>query len=141
MSYQHPGQDRPMPPGQGPIVENSQVAMIAYALFLAGFLVPFLPIIALIFAYVNRDSAPAWLATHYTWIIRTFWISIAYTLATGGIVLVCIVKGGEAGIGVGIMLSFALMILLMIWFLVRLIRGLMLLNNRQQVPDPRSWLV
>lgn len=120
MSYQPPGSQ------QGPLVENTQVAMITYVLFVAGCIVPVLPIIALIMAYVNRDTAPAWLATHYTWIIRTFWIGLAYLLLFMILVLV----------GIGILL----LLILPLWILVRLIRGLMLLNNRQPVPDPRSWL-
>lgn len=120
MSDQLPG------PGQSPIVANTQVAMITYVLFVAGCIVPILPIIALVMAHVNRDTAPAWLATHYTWIIRTFWIGLASLLVFMILVLV----------GTGLLP----LLILPLWILIRLIRDLMLLNNRQPVADPRSWL-
>ncbi|MCA0320576.1 MAG: hypothetical protein LCH88_21200 [Proteobacteria bacterium] len=142
MSYQNPAPGGPSTrqPGEGPIVQNSQVAMIAYVLVLASFVVPLAGIVAVILAYANRHSAPAWLATHFSWIIRTFWITVAYTLAIGVFVLVSIVNGGDAGLGVGIMLSILLSILMLIWLLVRMIRGLMLLNNREPIGNPQSWL-
>ncbi|QCK86067.1 hypothetical protein E8L99_10030 [Phreatobacter aquaticus] len=124
MTYQQPGQ---MPPqDQTPVVEATTMAMVAYVLFIAGAIIPLTPIIAVIMAYINRGTASAWLATHYTWIIRTFWISLAYSI-------LCIVL---MFVGIG----FLLLAVLVVWFLVRIIRGLMLLNKREPIADPNSWL-
>jgi uncharacterized membrane protein len=124
MTYQQPGQVPP--PGEPPVIEDTTMAMVAYILFIAGCVVPLTPIIAVIMAYINRGSASPWLSTHYTWIIRTFWISFVYAIVA--IILVFVAIG------------IPLLLVLAVWVLVRTIRGLMLLNKRQPLADPQSWM-
>jgi uncharacterized membrane protein len=97
-----------------------------YIFSLAGFIVPFTGLIGLIMAYMNRDGAPAWLASHYQFQIRTFWIGLLF--AAVSILL--------TAFGIGFLLLFAAAA----WFLVRYIKGLSLLNRRQDYPNPTTWL-
>src|SRR4051812_25246016 len=67
-----------------------------YALYLIGLTHGLTTIIGLIIAYASRDSAGPRMYSHYTWLIRTFWITLGGFVA-GGLLLL-----------VGIPLSFVL---------------------------------
>ena len=49
---------------------------IIYILYLVGFVIGVTAIIGLVIAYINRGKAGGWIETHYTWLIRTFWIAL-----------------------------------------------------------------
>ncbi|MGC8000290.1 hypothetical protein, partial [Salmonella enterica] len=54
---------------------------VAYALYLLGFATGGLTaIVGLIIAYAQREPAGAMARTHYTFLIRTFWMTIAWCL-------------------------------------------------------------
>ena len=59
--------------------DERQMAIIIYILFMVGFATfHTATIVGLVLAYVNRDGAPEWLRSHYTFQIRTFWIGLLY---------------------------------------------------------------
>ena len=60
-------------------------ANLVYILYLLALVVGITAIIGVVMAYINRNAAPDWLKTHYTFQIRTFWISLLYTVI--GVVL------------------------------------------------------
>lgn len=46
--------------------EHTSTAKAVYILYIVGWAIPIIAqIVGVIFAYVNRDTAPAWLQTHY----------------------------------------------------------------------------
>ncbi|MGH6993814.1 MAG: hypothetical protein ACRED8_14190, partial [Caulobacteraceae bacterium] len=69
----------PSPPTQPPPppiysgADERQLALIIYILYLIPFAWPVAHIVGLVLAYVNRPTTPAWLNSHYTYQIRTFW--------------------------------------------------------------------
>ncbi len=82
-------------------------------------------IIALIFAYVKRGEAQGtWLASHYRWLIRTFWFSLLWGFI-GGVVFVTLI---------GIPIAFAIWIATTVWVIYRLIRGFVLFKESKPVP-------
>jgi uncharacterized membrane protein len=86
-------------------------------------------IVAIIMAHVKRgDAAGTWLASHYRWLIRTFWFSVLWG-AIGGIIFVALFI-----ILVGIVIAYAIWIATTIWVLYRLIRGYLLFKDSQPVP-------
>jgi uncharacterized membrane protein len=101
-------------------------ARIVYILHLVSLLVGVTAIVGVIMAYVNQDSAPEALRTHYRYAIRTFWIGILYSVLA--IVLMAVVVG------------FLLAPLVAVWFIVRCVKGLKLLGERQPIPNPATWL-
>ncbi len=103
-----------------------KLALIIYILYLASFVIGLTGIIGLIMAYVNKSDAPNWLQSHYQYQIRTFWIGFLFAFA--GIVTMII------GIGYIILLASA------IWFIVRCVKGMKLLNESNQIPNPRTWI-
>jgi uncharacterized membrane protein len=76
--------------------EDKTLPVIVYVLYFLGLFHGLTMIIGLIIAYVSRDTAGPRMASHYTWLIRTFWTTLA------GMVL------GLLVIGVGIPLSVIL---------------------------------
>ena len=106
--------------------ETTGTAKWVYILSLAGFIIPFTGLIGLIMAYMNRAEAPAWLASHYQFQIRTFWIGLLYAAVSMLLMAVAI--------------GFVLLFAVAIWLLIRYIKGLSLLNRREAYPNPTSWL-
>jgi uncharacterized membrane protein len=86
-------------------------------------------IIAIILAYVKRaDAAGTWLASHYRWLIRTFWFSLLWGIV-GAVIFVVF-----AIILIGLVVGYAIWVATTIWVLYRLIRGYVLFNASQPVP-------
>lgn len=62
---------------QAPVTEEkTTIPMAVYILYLVGFLAGITALVGLVLAYVNRSDASAWLQSHYTFQIRTFWIGL-----------------------------------------------------------------
>ncbi len=84
-------------------------------------------LVGLIIAYVKRDElADTPFASHMTSAIRTFWISLIVGVV--GLVL--------SIVGVGIVV----LILLAVWQLFRIIRGIVRAIDRKPIDDPNGWL-
>jgi len=99
---------------------------LTYALYAIASVSGFPMLIGLIVAYVVRGEAPSWLRSHYTFLIRTFW---------GGVLLILV--GFLTWIfGIGMFLLWVLPL----WYVIRIVRGWVLLENRQPVPNPESLL-
>ncbi|MCW8915487.1 MAG: hypothetical protein OQK24_06485 [Magnetovibrio sp.] len=99
---------------------------IAYGLFAVAAISGFPMLIGLIVAYIARGEAPEWLKGHYTFLIHTFW---------GGLLLI-LVGVITWVVGVGMLLLWVLPL----WYVIRIVRGWILLENRQEVPNPQSLL-
>jgi len=138
------GQPEPeiIPPGSGAKPKRSQssgfddlsdalshplsMPRLTYVLYAIASVTGFPMLIGLILAYVARGEAPSWLQSHYTFLIRTFW---------GGLLLI-LVGLLTWVVGVGMFLLWVLPL----WYVIRIVRGWVLLENRQPVPSPKSLL-
>lgn len=113
--------------------------VLAYALFAiaavleiakTGFLAPapfltIIGIIAVIICYVKRDDAVGtWVASHFTWLIRTFWWSLFWAVA-GWIAFVTLI---------GIPIAFAIWLACAIWVIYRVVRGYLLFKDSKAIP-------
>jgi len=112
--------DRWLEPGK----TNLQVI---YILYLAGFVIGITPLIGVVLAYVNRGRSPAWIETHYTWAIRTFWIGLLYALISALLTF--------------ILIGFLLMLAVAVWFILRCIFGLQALSRGEPMKNPESWVL
>ena len=89
-----------------------------------AFLIGWPSIIAVILNYVKRGEVRgSWLETHFRWQIRTFWFGLLW--ASLCILLVI------ATLGVGILIVWIPLGLVAIWFVYRVARGWIRLNDRQ----------
>ena len=118
-------------------------ATLVYVLFaiavvgtlLSSGLVAFAPLVGLagiigvVIAYVKRGEAQGtWVASHFTWLIRTFWWSLLWDVL-GALVLVTL-----GLILIGIPIAIAIFVITSIWGIYRLVRGFLLFKDSQPVP-------
>jgi uncharacterized membrane protein len=134
------------PPTQSPaIVPTAPVSggLLAYALFAIGAVLeiagrgiasPFplmtiLGIIGVIVCYVKRDEArTTWVASHLTWLIRTFWWSFLWDLVG---LCILIVFGL---ILIGIPIAFGIWFVTALWVIYRVVRGYLLFKDSKPIP-------
>ena len=100
---------------------------VVYCLYLVSFVVGLTGIVGLIMAYVNRGKSAAWIDTHYTYAIRTFWIGLLYALIASFLMLVAI----------GVILIFGVAI----WIVVRCVIGLQKASAGEPIARPTSWWI
>ncbi len=101
-------------------------AKIVYILYLVGLVVGITSIVGVVMAYIYKGDAPEWLRDHYRWQIRTFWIGLLYTLI--GLVTSLILVG------------YLILLFVLVWYIVRCVKGLQRLDKRQPLADSGSWL-
>jgi len=104
---------------------GGRMAVIIYALYLAGLVVGITPIIGLVMAYIYRDDAPHWLRTHYHFQIRTFWIGLLYAFV--------------GAVATSIFIGWLILLFWLIWYVVRCVKGLKLAGEGEPVPNPTTW--
>jgi uncharacterized membrane protein len=102
-------------------------AQVVYILYLAGLVVGITGLIGLVLAYINRSRAEPWVATHYTWAIRTFWIGLLYGLISCVLIFMVI----------GVFLLFAVVV----WFIARCIIGLQAAGRGEPIKNPNGWFI
>jgi uncharacterized membrane protein len=86
-------------------------------------------IIGIIMAYVKRgDAVGTWLASHYRWLIRTFWFSLLWG-CIGAILFVLL-----AVVLIGFIIGPAIWIATALWVIYRIIRGYLLFKDSKPVP-------
>lgn len=102
-------------------------AKIIYILYLVSLVLGITGLIGLVMAYINKGDAPEWLKSHYQWQIRTFWMGLLYTVI--GLITTSILIG------------FLILLLNLIWFIVRCVKGLSALEKQQPPANPTSWLL
>ena len=108
--------DKPInAPGHG---QPLQPAIIVYALFGAGIIVPFAALAGLIYAYVERGKDPV-LDSHLSFQIATFWWGLLMMIV--GFVLAFVLIG------------FAIWAFWIVWLIVRLVTGFQLAQANQPI--------
>ncbi len=121
--------------------EDRTLPAIVYALYLVGLFNGLTILIGLIIAYVNRDTASPNMASHQTFLIRTFWIGLIASIASG---MLMIFGGTLLVILIGLpflLVGAAMGGLVYIWFAVRCIVGLIYLSRGEAYPRPTNLLI
>ncbi len=99
---------------------------IIYVLIIVSSVIPIIGLISVIMAYINKKDAPDWLESHYQFQIRTFWIGLLLLIV--GIALTIIIIG------------FFVILFLMVWTIIRGIKGMAYLDRKEAHPTPKSWM-
>jgi len=109
-----------------PLVSNNELVMVVYILYLAGFFTGITALAGVIIAHMQIGRSDPVSDTHFQFQIRTFWIGLLYVVI--GAMTAVVVVG--------------LLILLwwFIWTLIRCIKGLLAVNAREPIANPKSWL-
>lgn len=88
-----------------------------------------LGIAGLVVCYVKRGDAPgAWVDSHFTWLIRTFWWSLLWSIV-GFLVLFTL-----GLILIGIPIAIAIFIAVDVWVIYRLVKGYLLFKDSRPIP-------
>jgi uncharacterized membrane protein len=111
---------------QRPIVSDNALAFSVYVLYCVGFCTVISTLLGVIIAYVKVQDTDPVLRSHYQFQIRTFWIGLLY-LATG--IPLCMV-----------LIGIPLLAWWLVWSLIRIIKGIISLNECKPIANPRSWL-
>ena len=86
-------------------------------------------LIGIIMAYVKRgDATGTWLASHYRWLIRTFWFSLLWG-CIGAIIFALLLW-----VVIGLIIGPAIWIATALWVIYRIIRGYLLFADSKPVP-------
>ncbi len=110
----------------GEVEKTEKTVKIVYILYLVGIILGITTLIGLIMAYINKKNAPDWLQTHYRFQIRTFWIGFLYSFI--GVILSPVVIG------------YFILLFVLIWLIVRCVKGLKYLGQKEPYPNPTTWL-
>lgn len=105
------------------------VALASSGLPLVAPLTGILGIVAVIICYVKRgDAAGTWVASHFSWLIRTFWWSLLWAIV-GWLVLLTL-----GLILIGIPIAFAIWFVAGLWVIYRVVRGYLLFKDSRPIP-------
>ena len=135
------GSAQPMPipaaPSSDSLVTWTQAIYALHALSLAigilgaasvvgAFLIGWPSIVAVILNYVKRSEARGtWLESHFRWQIRTFWFGLLWISLCVAFVI--------GTLGIGIIIAWLPMIVVGLWFIYRVVRGWMALNDGREM--------
>jgi uncharacterized membrane protein len=101
---------------------------LIYAAYLASLAIPFAALLGVFVAHQALKANPtAWLATHYVFQIRTFWIGLVANLLA--------YAASFAGVG---LLLFPL---IAVWVVARSVKGLIRVAHRAPVENPNGFFV
>ena len=99
--------------------------VLTSAFIVTAFLSGWPSIIAVLLNYIKReDTRGTYLDSHFRWQIRTFWFALLWLVA--GAILVFTI--------IGIPLAWVLIMIIGLWVLYRMMRGVAQLMNQQAMP-------
>ncbi|WP_419909804.1 DUF4870 family protein [Hoeflea sp.] len=101
---------------------------LVYILYLVSLITAFLPlVVGMVMAYMNRGNSEDWIDNHYTYAIRTFWMGLLYGF-------ICFIT---AFIFIGFLLALAVLV----WFVIRCLKGLQAAGRKEPVQNVETWLI
>jgi uncharacterized membrane protein len=100
--------------------------VLTSAFVVTAFLSGWPSILALIINYVQRDAVRGtYLDSHFRWQIRTFWFAFLWLLI-GAVLFVTVI---------GIPVAWIMVVVVGLWVLYRMLRGLARLMDQEAMPD------
>lgn len=98
-----------------------QITLVVYILYALSWLAGITGIIAIVINYVKREDAAGTLyQSHFSWQIRTFWWSLLWAVLGALTVL--------------ILVGFLIWFVAAIWFIYRIVKGLLYWSDQKPMP-------
>ena len=124
----------------GAASDDKTLPAVCYGLYLLAFATGITAIIGLVIAYAQQGQASATMRTHYTFMIRTFWLGVLLMVVSSvvmgiGAVLSIILIGIPIMALAGLMFAASA-----VWYGVRCIVGLVYLSRGEPYPRPYAVL-
>ena len=108
----------------GPALVVGRGHVLGVATVVGAFLTGWPSIIAVILNYVKRsETRGTWLESHFRWQIRTFWYGLLWVSLCALFVI--------ATLGIGLLVAWLPLLMVGIWFIYRIVRGWLALNDRR----------
>lgn len=96
-------------------------------LYLGSFITGISGLVGIVLAHVwQSENQENWAASHFTYLIRTFWIGLVASIISGLLVIVFI--------------GVLLIPLVMVWVGVRSVMSLIKAQKQEPMPDPQTLL-
>ena len=125
--------------------EDKTMPAVVYALYLLGFATGGLTaIVGIIIAHAQQGTAGPMMRTHYTFLIRTFWLGLILAIVGGVVGGILFAIGALLSV---ILIGFPIMALAgliwavaAVWFAIRCIVGVVYLSRGEAYPRPYAVL-
>ncbi|MEL7446150.1 MAG: hypothetical protein AAGK02_10085 [Pseudomonadota bacterium] len=118
-----PNPNQPPAPGSG---FDANRPTIISLLYLGSFVTGITGLVGIVLAHVwNGEDNPAWMKSHYSYLIRTFWIGFAAI---------------DAGVLTVVVIGMLLFPLIAVWVGVRSVMSLIKAQRQEPMPDPETLL-
>jgi uncharacterized membrane protein len=100
--------------------------ILGVATVIGAFLTGWPSLIAVILNYIKRpDVRGTWLESHFRWQIRTFWFGLLWVVLCLGFIAITF--------GIGIIVAWLPLLVVTVWFIFRIARGWVALNDGRQM--------
>lgn len=106
--------------------KNASNVKIIYILYLVSLVLPLTGLVGVVMAYSYQSDADETLRSHFTYLIRTFWIGALYIFI--GLILFVFIIG------------YLVWLFTVIWLIVRCVKGIKQLDANQPIANPKSWM-
>ncbi len=105
---------------------NGGIAKIVYIAYLCSVFIGWPAIVGVIVSHVGQGNSGGWVAEHYRFQIRTFWIGLLY-FAVGFLATV-------------IVIGWFVLLAALVWWIVRSVKGLRCALRSEPYPNVTTWL-
>jgi uncharacterized membrane protein len=121
--------------------EDRTMPGVTYGLYLLGIANGLTVLLGLILAYAQRGGAGPRMRSHYTFLIRTCWLWLAWIVI--GVILITVgLPLSLVLVGLPLLaIGWAIVGLVHIWFALRAILGVIYLARDEAYPRPYSWFL
>jgi uncharacterized membrane protein len=113
----------PTPNTEQQLASLKTLTTVIYALYALSIFAGISAIVAIVLNYIKVDEAKGtWLESHFSWQIRTFWWSVVWAVV--------------GGLTVFILIGFVVWGVAFVWFVYRIAKGWLNLNDGKPMPLP-----
>jgi uncharacterized membrane protein len=111
----------PLPDADNKLESLKTLTTVIYALYALSMFAGISAIVAIVLNYIKIDDARGtWLESHFSWQIRTFWWSVVWAVV--------------GGLTVFILIGFVVWGVAFVWFVYRIAKGWLNLNDGKPMP-------
>lgn len=121
---------------------DPRTVQLVYALFLLSVFFGPIVFVGMVIAYDQKTGVSDQLKSHYRFQIRTAWMSVLFGVVVAFpalFVIALAAMGIVSPSNLVLALCGFLLIDVLLWFLIRTVRGLILAVKGEPIPNPASW--
>lgn len=104
---------------------NAGNVNLIYILYLVSIAVGVTGLVGLVMAYIGKDGADELTTSHYNNQINIFWKTLLFSVISF--------------VTMFILIGFLLMIATLVWYIIRVVKGMQALGRNEPIANPGSW--